>query len=484
MVNTYLKRTILKYVCWRKLSKSIVILTLLFFVCLIMCFEKNCFSLYTETEDFDAPNMVRNEGVKQQFHLLSSNAEFYDSKRWMPWKSEVTNFEDLQTTLMDYLKNSDKLYSENTVTKQTLNEELTNKIPSAENVTLLKEIPFSNFSYPLDVNLSSLIIDYKERRRHKPINVFPFKFHLLPKQCMFEAPNVLSLIKPFLLFVVKSRPENYENRMAIRMTWASKALFNPEDIKVIFSIGIPRSNRIQNVVKREHAKNNDILQTEFSDSYYNNTYKIIAAVRWIRRHCISAKFIMFVDDDFYISTYNLVKYLNSLKEKDISNIFIGHVIADGKPWRNVNDKWYSSVADYPFDVYPPFCRAGAIITSIELIKKLHVVFQYVKHFRLDDVFLGIVLFKLGIEPQHSELISAFRKPLNKTYVQMYFALHGYQPYEIIHAWKCNVENFCDLSNQDPKTPISVLLFWVLFIVFWIFLCVKFFREAFCHTFNI
>ena len=53
-----------------------------------------------------------------------------------------------------------------------------------------------------------------------------------------------------------------------------------------------------------------------------------------------------------------------------------------------------SLAEYPYRVWPPYPAGGAFFLAFETAERLQAAVPYVKHFKLDDVFIGIIAWKL------------------------------------------------------------------------------------------
>jgi len=51
--------------------------------------------------------------------------------------------------------------------------------------------------------------------------------------------------------------------------------------KVVFMLGATLSEEQQMLVNYESERYEDIIQADFIDSYYNNTYKIIYNFKWV-----------------------------------------------------------------------------------------------------------------------------------------------------------------------------------------------------------
>ena len=79
------------------------------------------------------------------------------------------------------------------------------------------------------------------------------------------------------------------------------------------------------------------------------------------------------------------------------------------PARDRLGKWFVSIEEYPYNRYPPFINAGAYVISIKTLRALYIASQFVKPFRIDDVYLGILAKECGIELHHSEWFSMENK---------------------------------------------------------------------------
>ena len=77
-------------------------------------------------------------------------------------------------------------------------------------------------------------------------------------------------------------------------------------------------------------------------------------------------------------------------------MFAGAVFPRSKPVRAKSSKWFVSVDEYEYNRYPPFINAGGYIMSRHTMKRIYLASHFVKMFRFDDVYLGIVAKKCGI----------------------------------------------------------------------------------------
>ncbi|XP_061173541.1 beta-1,3-galactosyltransferase brn-like [Saccostrea echinata] len=246
--------------------------------------------------------------------------------------------------------------------------------------------------YPLNVDMKGILEKIKKREPVSltVINPHPFSYIINPEKTCLSS-------KISLVILVKSAASHMENRDAIRKTWGN--ITDPA-IRIVFLIG---SSKFNPLIMRENAFHHDIIQEDFQDVYRNNTYKTIMAFKWATTYCSGARYLLFVDDDFYVNLPNLRFFL----QKFMSNVSLlsGYVLPMSEPFRDKSSKWYVSFDDYPFQRYPPYLAGGAIIASMDVAQQMATVFPYVKYLVIDDAYLGIVAYKLGIHISHNRQIT-------------------------------------------------------------------------------
>ncbi|XP_060078865.1 beta-1,3-galactosyltransferase brn-like [Ylistrum balloti] len=299
-----------------------------------------------------------------------------------------------------------------------------------------KVLPFREFRYPLDINFTELInnISSKGYTDIAPINVYPFTFAEPTERICGSVDQI------FLLLMIKSAPGNFDQRQAVRETWANKSHFENYNIRHTFLLARTMNKSIQERLSLEKKMNHDILEFSYIDGYYNNTFKSTGGINWCVKHCPQTKFVMLLDDDMYLATDFLLDYLHGLPQDLSHSLFAGRMWHDA-PQRGPEQKWYMSFKDYPFDRYPPFLSAGATIMSMDIVKKLQIGIQYTKKFKFDDVFLAIVAYKLGIKPVHHPGIRILKRvPHKDKSFQTILASHEYgNPKDLKAAWLTHLQ---------------------------------------------
>ncbi|CAI9715829.1 beta-1,3-galactosyltransferase 1-like [Octopus vulgaris] len=172
---------------------------------------------------------------------------------------------------------------------------------------------------------------------------------LLPEELPYYTrhiinPSLLCAPDDFMIAYIHAAPENSKRRMAIRQTWGDKKVLGKLKIKLLFVMGVVNNRHVMDMVKVESARYNDILQTEFNDTYRNLNSKAMAALRWIATNCHNISYIMKTDDDILVDIFQVVKYLRYLqlykyaREKFIlCNVWDLMLIIRNK--KNEGEKW-------------------------------------------------------------------------------------------------------------------------------------------------
>ena len=63
----------------------------------------------------------------------------------------------------------------------------------------------------------------------------------------------------------------------------------------------------------------------------------------------------------------------------------------------LDEKWYLSWEEYPFDTLPNYASGMTAFYSSKAVRELYFASAYVKHLEVDDMYVGIVAAKLGLE---------------------------------------------------------------------------------------
>ncbi|XP_031830401.1 beta-1,3-galactosyltransferase brn [Nomia melanderi] len=400
----------------------------------------------------------------------------------------------------------------------------------------------TSFVYPYEEDVHEFVsaLRHNEEPKVAPIYEYNYTFVINNKQkCIDPAYNNYRVV-----YIVKSAIEHFERRLAIRNSWGFEKRFFDVPSKTIFMLGVHlHDSELQAKVETEAMKYKDIVQANFTDSYYNNSIKTMMAFKWLVKYCSNSKFYMFVDDDIYVSVKNVLRFIRNpanypdyFKEpkkigahkreikvsdeaeesyfkntvatrnsnssntnhvpKNIKNttneiiykltqndyvktehtgpmstnapaeilkskinvtrndivpnrrkrqifdfelpedirLYAGFVIISS-PHRHKSSKWYVPLSEYPYHLWPPYITAGAYILSKEALLEMYYTSLYTKHFRFDDIYLGIVAKKADIEPFHCEEFHFSKKDYTKFNYKYVISSHGYgDPSELLNVW--------------------------------------------------
>lgn len=125
------------------------------------------------------------------------------------------------------------------------------------------------------------------------------------------------------------------------------------------------------------------------DTYDNLTLKTIMAFRWVTEFCSNARFLMKTDDDVFINTANLVKFLLKLNSSD--HVFTGYPLIDNFAYRGLYKRRYISYHEYPFQWFPPYCSGMGYILDGKLALRIYGLMSHIKPIKFEDVYVGICL---------------------------------------------------------------------------------------------
>ncbi|XP_052070511.1 beta-1,3-galactosyltransferase brn-like isoform X1 [Mytilus californianus] len=262
-----------------------------------------------------------------------------------------------------------------------------------------KEFHHFDFVYS---NLSSIIAEIEKTgtTSTQPLNNLTSSYRLLrnPRQKQCQSNSCLTVD---IIYLVKSAVLNFSQRKAIRETWGKDG-----DIRIITIFILGYSESLQSFIETESIIHGDILQFDMQDIYDNLVYKTVFSIAWLCDSNINTKYVHFVDDDRIINSKNLLKLaLNNLHQFEMK--MIGYKANFEKPYRNKSSKWYISVTDYEFDVWPPYIIGGTMITNLQVIKTLREGIPFSRVIRIEDAYIGILARLLKISLEHNKNFTPF-----------------------------------------------------------------------------
>ncbi|XP_030139832.4 beta-1,3-galactosyltransferase 5 [Taeniopygia guttata] len=240
---------------------------------------------------------------------------------------------------------------------------------------------------------------------------------------------------PFLVLLVACSFQQLDARMAIRHSWGKERTVAGKRLVTLFLLGSPGDASQQADIAAESQSYRDIIQKNFTDTYYNLTLKTMMGIEWIHRFCPQSSFAMKTDTDVFVNVFYLTELL--LRKKKSTGFFTGFLKLHEYPIRTRGSKWYVSRQEYPGTTYPPFCSGTGYVLSSDVASQIYNISESVPFIKLEDVFIGLCLDKLKIrlEELHSEQtffperirfsVPRFRKIVT---------CHGIKPSEQLSYW--------------------------------------------------
>lgn len=221
-----------------------------------------------------------------------------------------------------------------------------------------------------------------------------------------------------VVVVVCTGISNFDERQAIRDTWANYLSEPSVNGKLVFLVGVGDNKHIQNKLRRESTIYNDIVQENFVDSYRNLSLKSVAVLKWVKDYCRNADFVFKVDDDIFVNIPNLVKYLDKYKKKvkdfNMSEKYIvGHLFVGARPIQDKKSKWYTPKEWFSEEIYPDYVSGTSYIVSKDAVKELYDASLYIKPFWLEDIYItGLCARRAKISRIHNPGISFLERSPN------------------------------------------------------------------------
>ncbi|GAA6084458.1 N-acetyllactosaminide beta-1,3-N-acetylglucosaminyltransferase 3-like [Tachysurus ichikawai] len=239
------------------------------------------------------------------------------------------------------------------------------------------------------------------------IQDFLYYRHCRQFPMLLNLPNKCNIPKgsgeTFFLLAIKSSPKNYERRSVLRKTWAAERWQNGIRIRTVFLTGTTgvgfEKKRINKLLKLENNKYKDILQWNFTESFYNLTLKQILFLDWMQNWCPTADYFLNGDDDVFANTENMVDFLKGQGNVDGSrHLYIGQLLLDSEPIRDNSSKYFIPEVIEAANMYAPYCSGGGYLFSRFTGRAIYQMSQSIPLMPIDDVYMGMCLKQAGLTP--------------------------------------------------------------------------------------
>ncbi|XP_069577101.1 N-acetyllactosaminide beta-1,3-N-acetylglucosaminyltransferase 2 [Brachyistius frenatus] len=247
--------------------------------------------------------------------------------------------------------------------------------------------------------------------------------------------------RTFLLFAIKSTPGNFERRQAVRETWGREGVYQ-SGLRVVsvFLLGSsPLDDPDLSPLLSFEAKHfGDLLQWDFHESLLNLTLKTNMFLLWALKSCPQVSFVFSGDDDVFVNTPVLLRYLQSLEASKASRLYVGHVISTANPVRDPKSKYYVPLSFYD-GPYPAYAGGGGFLISRGLLRPLHSLSRVIPFFPIDDVYIGMCSKALGVSAEAHAGFQTFdvneQDRENLCVHKDLILIHQRSPQEMKRLWK-------------------------------------------------
>ena len=225
-----------------------------------------------------------------------------------------------------------------------------------------------------------------------------------------------------LLVLVMSKSENSLWRNIIRKSWGSYK----NQIVLMFILGQAPTMQKQLEIKLENSEFQDIIQTDYFDTWENLKLKSFALIKWAHDHCNNTNFVMKIDEDTFASLDTIVEYLDATEHR--SNTIFGYkwhlkpVIRD-PTWI----KYYLSYDEYDVYEYMDHMDGSAYVLTYDILDDILYLGLTYPITRVGDSVLitGFLAEALGVHLEHNEGFSPnFIPPEHVCILRNKFTIHG------------------------------------------------------------
>ncbi len=208
----------------------------------------------------------------------------------------------------------------------------------------------------------------------------------------------------FVVLLILTAPKERLRRDNIRATWGhltQKPIYGKR-VAYIFLLAKSFDKSEEAGLARENAQYHDICKEDFIDSYDNLTLKTLMGLRWASNFCKEAKFVLKIDSDMIPNLPTLVDHLKTSSDRRLVE---GRLLSKQPPYRNVDGfekKWNIPLSVYPYSIYPPYVDGPAYLISSDLLPLMLEMSQHVEYFKIEDIYIAMVLNVIGVAPRHSK----------------------------------------------------------------------------------
>ncbi|XP_076042310.1 uncharacterized protein LOC143026181 [Oratosquilla oratoria] len=188
-----------------------------------------------------------------------------------------------------------------------------------------------------------------------------------------------------------------EKRATTRGTWASSDIPRKYGINMaaVFIVGRTKNEKEEQILEEESLRYHDIIQADLEDQYNLLTYKTLAALVWVHRHCSHVPWTFKADDDILVDDFLFDKKIKDIETLGVGNQFYCYVHQNSEVLRE--GKWGVHRDEFPEDQYPPYCEGPMWFMPTTIVPRLLAAAQATNFLRIEDAYItGLVARQSGI----------------------------------------------------------------------------------------
>lgn len=242
--------------------------------------------------------------------------------------------------------------------------------------------------------------------------MFDSQNYLLRSERNCSSQNMMSTQSTnYIVICVCSAIANFRTRQVIRETWGSQKTVEKFRIVLLFFVGTTSNIDHQRALNNESILHDDLIQTDFKDTYRNLTLKSVSMIRWVSDSCPNATYVVKIDDDCFLNLPFLIKEVSKMKRKQ--GVLIGYLLKYVRPVRDVKSKYHVSSSDYHWKIYPNYLSGSCYVMSGELVPTMFEKCQGQLFMPMEDIFItGICAKRIGVAPTHNTHFVHWKLPSN------------------------------------------------------------------------
>ena len=206
-----------------------------------------------------------------------------------------------------------------------------------------------------------------------------------------------------ILVLVSSNAPHDWRREQIRQKWGNKTKWTSKaNWRVIFVTGGTEDRGVLNKVHLEAEKYKDVILEDIPESFYALSQKVMIGLQWAHSN-FHYDFILKCDDDIFVQIDRLMHVLDNNKNEG----YIGQVMVKQPVMRK--GRYGLTDEEHKNEYFDPYCSGGAFLISFDTVNKIIPLFDWDKPLKIDDAYIGQLVFKSGVESKHEKGIHLWNR---------------------------------------------------------------------------